>query len=261
MTLVDFQETQFTHQGTTRNVYRKGTGPGVLIMHEIPGITPSVANFARRVEAEGFTVFMPHLFGTPERPLSFGYAAGQLLRACISKEFSVWAANQASPITEWLRALGRQMHQELRGKGIGALGMCLTGNFALALMIDPFLMAPVLSQPSLPFSVGKKRAAGLHLSPESLVTIKRRIQEENVKVIGLRFTNDPLCRASRFETLRRELGDGFEGIEIDSSRGNPHHISWKAHSVVTNDLVDQEGHPTRTALDRVLQFFQERLKT
>jgi dienelactone hydrolase len=260
MTLADFQETQFTHEGATRNVYRKGTGPGVLIMHEIPGITPQVAAFARRVEAEGFTVFMPQLFGTPERPLSFGYAMGQLLRACVSKEFSVWAANQASPITEWLRALGRQMHEELGGKGIGALGMCITGNFALALMVEPFLMAPVLSQPSLPFSVGKKRTAGLHLSPEALVTIQRRVLEEKVKVIGLRFTGDPLCRPERFALLRKELGEGFEGIEIDSSKGNPHKIPWKAHSVVTNDLVDQEGHPTRVALDRVLQFFRERLK-
>jgi dienelactone hydrolase len=260
MTLPDFQETQFTYGGVARAVFRKGTGPGVVIMHEIPGITPQVAAFARRVAAEGFTVFMPQLFGTPEKPLAFGYMMQQVWRACIGKEFSILAANQASPITEWLRGLCRHVHQELGGKGIGALGMCITGNFALSLMVEPCLMAPVLSQPSLPFPLGVARREGLHVSPEALVTIKKRVQTEGVKVLGLRFTEDPLCRPERFALLRKELGEGFEGIEVDSSKNNPHNIPRKAHSVLTTDLVDQEGHPTKQALERVLQFFQERLK-
>jgi dienelactone hydrolase len=259
MSLTGFRETTFTHDGATRTVYRRGEGPGVVIMHEIPGITPPVAAFATRVADAGFSAFVPHLFGEPGKPLSPLYAAGQLARACVSREFSVLAARQSSPITDWLRALCRHAHAELGGKGVGAIGMCLTGNFALALMVDPIVMAPVLSQPSLPFAIGAERRAGLHLSDEDLATVKERVAG-GCKVIGMRFTGDSLVPRERFDRLRAELGDGFEAIEIDSSRGNPHGISWKAHSVVTNDLVDREGHPTRAALDRVLGFFAERLK-
>jgi hypothetical protein len=139
--------------------------------------------------------------------------------------------------------------------------MCLTGNFALALMVDPCVMAPVLSQPSLPFPLGAERRGALHLSHEDLAVVKRRVREEGQCVLGLRFTHDPMCPPERFETLRRELGaTGFEGIEIDSSKGNEHGIPGTAHSVLTKDLVDESGHPTLESLQRVLAFFEERLK-
>jgi len=259
MALAGFDEFPFTHDGATRTVYRRGSGPGVVIMHEIPGITPPVAEFARRVADAGFTAYLPHLFGTPGKPLSTGYMVGQLARACISREFHVLAKGESSPITDWLRALCRQAHTKCGGPGVGAIGMCLTGNFALALMVDETVMAPVLSQPSLPFPLTKAHRAALHLSDDQLAAVKRRVQQ-GCPVLGLRFTADPMCPPERFATLRRELGDGFEGIEIDSSPGNPHGISPKAHSVVTNDLLDEEGHPTRAALERVLSLFRERLQ-
>jgi dienelactone hydrolase len=255
MPLEGFEETTFAHDGATRTVFRRGKGPGVVVMHEIPGIYPAVTEFATRVADAGFTVAMPHLFGDVGRPLSGGYLGGSMLRACISREFRVLAARESSPITGWLRALCRDLHAEIGGKGVGAIGMCLTGNFALALMVDEAVMAPVLSQPSLPFPIGASRRAGLHVTDEALATIKRR----DVPVLGLRFTRDPACPTERFQRLRTELGDRFEAIEIDSSPGNPHGIPKSAHSVVTKDLVDTEGHPTRAALDRVLAFFHERL--
>jgi dienelactone hydrolase len=258
MELDDFDTFSFTHDGAERTVYKKGRGPGVVVMHEIPGITPPVAEFARRVADAGFTVYMPHMFGTPGKPLSIPYAAGQLARACVSREFSMLAKNESSPITDWLRALCRRAHEECGGVGVGAIGMCLTGNFALALMVDEWVMAPVLSQPSMPFPATAAHRAALHVSDEDLRTVKRRAAA-GCGVLGLRFTADPMCPAERFETLRRELGDGFEAIEIDSGPGNPHGLTRMSHSVVTNDLVDEEGHPTRAALDRVLSFFRERL--
>jgi dienelactone hydrolase len=258
MTLPGFDETTFTHDGASRTVYRRGVGPGVVIMTEIPGITPQVAAFAERVAAEGFSVFMPRLFGTPGRPLTTLYALDQITRACVTREFHVLAAREASPITHWLRALCRHAHAELGGKGVGAIGMCMTGNFALALMVDPVVMAPVLSQPSLPAPLGRARRAALHLSDDDLARVKARVAG-GCPVLGMRFTEDPMCPPERFARLREELGAGFEGIEIDSSRGNPHGIPRSAHSVVTTDLVDREGHPTRAALERVLGFFKERL--
>ena len=228
-------------------------------MPEIPGITPPVARFARTVSDAGFTVLMPSLFGTPNRPLTPLYAAGQAVRSCISREFRVFAANESSPVIDFLRALCRELHEELGGRGVGAIGMCLTGNFALSLMVEPSMMAPVLSQPSLPVGPGRERKRGLHLAPSDLATIRRRVAEEDARVLALRFTRDPLCPKERFERLREELGDGVETIEIDSSSGNSHGISARAHSVVTNDLVDEAGHPTHIAQARVLAFLRERL--
>ncbi len=259
MGLHGFTESNFTHDDKTRTVFRKGSGPGVVIMHEIPGIIPEVQRFAERVADAGFTAFMPHLFGTPGKKFSNTYAVAQMARACISREFSVLASRGSSPICDWLRALCRHVHAEIGGKGVGAIGMCLTGNFALALMVDEAVMAPVLSQPSLPFGIGKDRRAGLHLSDDDLAVVKKRAAA-GVPVIGMRFTGDPLCTKERFDHLRSELGDSFESIEIDSSPGNPHGIKRTAHSVVTRDLIDTEGHPTRAALDRVLAFFSERLR-
>jgi dienelactone hydrolase len=256
--LEGFTERTFSHAGATRTVYRRGEGPGVVVMHEVPGITPEVARFARWVADAGFSVALPHLFGTPGKPVSMPYAVGQLLRACVSREFAVLAAHRSSPITDWLRALCRDLHAEVGGAGVGAVGMCLTGNFALALMMDDCLMAPVLSQPSLPFPLGGARKTALHVSPEELGRIRERCAA-GARVLGLRFTKDPMCPPERFESLRRELGPAFEGIEIDSKYGNPKGAPVP-HSVLTTDLVDEAGHPTRQAADRVLAFFAERLR-
>ncbi|MFQ5415748.1 MAG: dienelactone hydrolase family protein [Myxococcota bacterium] len=259
MSLEGLESSTYTHDGAERTVFRRGSGPGVVIVHEVPGITPEVAAFGRRVADEGFTAVLPTLFGTPGKEFSLPYVASGLIRACIHREFHVLASRGSSPVTEWLRALCRAVHGECGGPGVGAVGMCLTGNFALSLMVDEAVMAPVLSQPSLPFPVSANHKASLHVSDEDLEVVKRRTRE-GCGVLGLRFTADPLVPAERFETLRRELGDGFESIEIDSGRGNAHGISRTAHSVLTNDLVDEEGHPTRAALDRVLSLFRERLR-
>ncbi len=259
MRLSAYDSFEFRDEPIEHTVYlRRNRGPAVVVMHEIPGITPEVLAFADRVWEEGFTVYLPHLFGTPGKAMTLPYAAGQILRACISRELSVLARHASSPVTDWLRALCRRAHSECGGPGVGAIGMCMTGNFALALMLEPCVLAPVLSQPSLPFALTKSHAEALHVSPEELTAAKRRVAE-GCPVLAMRFTRDPLLPAARFATLRRELGDGLEAIEIDSGPGNRFGIPRKAHSVVTNDLVDREGHPTREALDRVLGFFHERL--
>jgi dienelactone hydrolase len=259
MALTGYDAFAFDHDGATRTVYRRGQGPGVVIIHEVPGITPAVERFANFVVDAGFTAFLPHLFGTPGKPESAAYIAQGMLRACIRSEFAVLARRESSPITDWLRALCRRAHAECGGPGVGAIGMCLTGNFALSLMVDETVMAPVLSQPSLPLPISGSHGAALHLSDADLAVVKERAAA-GCGVLGLRFTHDVLCPGARFDTLRRELGEGFEGIEIDSGPGNPHGIPRIAHSVVTKDLVDEAGHPTRQALDRVLAMFRERLQ-
>ncbi|MGZ4691636.1 MAG: dienelactone hydrolase family protein [Acidimicrobiia bacterium] len=253
-----FTETTFTHDGKTRTVYRKGTGPAIIVIHEIPGITPEVADFGRRVAAAGFSAVLPVLFGEPGRPMTVGYVAQSFGPACVSKEFAAFATRTTSPITAWLRALGAAMHEECGGPGIGAVGMCFTGGFALAMMVDDRMLAPVLSQPSLPLPLTKKHKADVGIDDADLTRVKERVAD-GACLLGLRFTGDPVVPGARFETLRRELGDGFISVEIDSSSGNEWGIKRQAHSVLTNDLVDEPGHPTQAALDQVLEFFSERL--
>lgn len=250
--LPDFEEASFSHEGRTLPVVRSGNGPGVIIIHEIPGITPEVARFAGWVVEAGFHVVLPSLFGVPGKPKSAGYIAGAFARACISREFHVLAAERSSPITNWLRALCRAVHEERGGRGVGAVGMCLTGNFALSLMMEPAMMAPVLSQPSLPLPLGGRRKAALHVSATELDLAKAR----EIPVLGLRFDSDPACPAERFDRLRLEFGDNFEAIEIPAR----HAATKMRHSVLTNDLIDEAGQPTAAARDRVLAFLTEQLK-
>lgn len=259
MSIEGYRESRFSDGERSHQVYRRGQGPGVLIMHELFGLTPEVIRFANWVAEAGFTVFVPCLFGEAGENYTQSKGLLSASMACIRREFSLLAKGQSSPITDWLRALGRSIFDELDGKGVGAVGMCLTGNFALTLMVDSHLLAPVLSQPSLPLSLGQTRKEALHLSKSDLRIVKKRVKEEGLQVLGLRYSEDWLCPKERFNTLRRELGEGFESIEIDSRPGNTHGIDSKAHSVLTMDLVDQEGHPSALARDRVISFLQERL--
>jgi dienelactone hydrolase len=229
------------------------------VVHENPGITPEVIRFSRFVIEAGFTVYMPSLFGTVGRGYDIPNLARQMVLSCIRKEFAALAQRRSSPVTEFLRGLCHHAHAECGGIGVGAIGMCLTGNFALSMMLDPAVMAPVLSQPSLPGGLTKAARSDLHVSDAELAMIKHRVISENLKVLGLRFSHDTLCPKARFDRLRSELGENFEGIEIDSSLGNPYGNPIHAHSVLTLHLVDTEGHPTRQALDRTLAFFRERL--
>lgn len=257
--LADFAAIPFAFGGRSRTVYRKGNGPAVIVMHEVPGISAEVLRFARKVVDAGFTVFMPHLFGVVGKKTNEFNRVRELARLCISREWHVLAEKRSSPVADWLRALARHVHKEIGGPGVGAVGMCVTGNFALTMTLDSEVIAPVMAHPSFPLPIGRKKAAALHVTPETLDNARRRIRDEGLKVLGVRFTGDALfCRAPRFETLRRELGDGFEAIEVPGTSARQH--PEPPHSVLTIGLVDEEGEPTREAVDRVIEFLSERLR-
>ncbi len=255
--LSDFALDHFTDEGETGPVHRAGEGPGVVVISEVPGITPYVADFARRVVDAGFTVAMPDIMGRAGKPQNPLYMGQVIAKACVSREFAVFAGRGTSPIVTWLRALARDLHEQCGGPGVGAIGMCLTGNFALAMAVDPQMMAPVLSQPSLPVGpVGRRQ---LHISDEDLATVRRRVREEGLEVMGLRFKRDPLCPGRRFDRLEEELGDGFIRVELDPADANPRGRPLPPHSVVTTDCTDVEGEPTHQALEQVLDLFRRRL--
>ena len=251
----DYETFEFNDGRWTRQVFRRGSGPAVIIIHEIPGLHPQVVEFADRVAASGMTVFMPSLFGEPGRDVSVGYALGQMvMNICVRREFNAWANGKSSPIVDWLRALARKVHAECGGPGVGAVGMCFTGGYALAMMTEPSVIAPVLSQPSMP--IGKGSEGAIDASPFEIACARRRFEEEDLSMLGLRFHGDPFIKDDRFDMLKREFGDRFEAIELspdDAKTGT----GMKAHSVLTIHL--RESGPTKEAEARVIGFFRERL--
>ena len=244
MHIAGWDQSSFTHEGVTHPTWRRGSGPVVIVVHEIPGVTPNVIKFAERVVSEGFTVVMPLLVGEVGRSPSGAYIAQSMAKVCISREFTTMAMHKTSPIISWLRALARQLHAEVGGIGVGAVGMCFSGGFALGMMVDDIVVAPVLSQPSLPFAIGGSRAADLNLSESDQARVVERAQT-GCQVLGLRYTGDKLV-GTRFATLRKLLGDAFIAVEFAST-------NKQDHSVLTEQIQPE-------AVERVLQFFNDKLK-
>jgi dienelactone hydrolase len=265
--LDDFERTTFTHDGKARTVFRLGAGPAVIVIAEMPGITPKVLAFARRVSAIGCTAVVPHLFGVPGRDPSIdargrlgslSYMLSSIVPACVSREFVVMATGRTSPVVSWLRALAADEHERCGGPGVGAVGMCFTGGFALAMAADDRLLAPVLSQPSLPFGLSRKHRHGIDIAPDELEVVKSRCAAGGLQVLGLRFSSDRFVPDERFDFLRDELGSAFVAVELDDDCANPE-AALKPHSVLTEHLIDEPGEPTRDALDQVLDLFRSRL--
>jgi dienelactone hydrolase len=254
--LSDYEKFAFDDGRWTRDVYRRGSGPAVIVIHEMPGLHPLVVRFADRVAAAGMTAYCPSLFGTPGKPSSRNYALVEALKVfCVRREFYFWAQDRSSPIVDWLRALARKAHADCGGRGVGAVGMCFTGGYALAMMTEPAVVAPVLSQPSMPVS-GKRGAAraAFDCSAAEMACAKARFEDEDLSMIGLRFKSDVLVPDERFARYRAEFGDRFEGHEFEDADAKPAFIP--PHSVLTLHL--QDDGPTKAAEQRVIQFFRER---
>ena len=263
--LDDFTHREIMLDGVAKTVHVAGSGPAVIVMTEMPGISPHVARFSRWVRDAGFTVYMPSLFGRDGAVPDAEEGAAVFRRACVSAEFRAFAgtgvANQSSPVTQWLRSLARLAHRECAGPGVGAIGMCWTGNFALSMMLEPAMLAPVLSQPSLPFD----DPGGIEISPDDIRTVRERLDREDLTVLAYRFEGDNFCRAQRFAAYAEALGDRFVARVLPDSAANAdvppffaQHVPTP-HSVVTAHLIDEAGQPTVAARDEILKFFIHRL--
>ena len=259
--LEDFARREITLQEVPKRVCVAGSGPAVIVMAEMPGISPHVARFARWVRDAGFTVYMPSLFGRDGAVPASEEGLAVFQRACVSAEFRAFAANESSPVTQWLRALAHLAHQECGGPGVGAIGMCFTGNFALTMMLEPAMLAPVLAQPALPL----KEPGGLEITPEELRSVRDRLEREDLTVLAYRFAGDRFCRAERFAAYAAALGERFVGRVLPDSAANTDVAPFVAvrvecpHSVVTAHLIDDTGQPTIAARDEILSFFARRL--
>lgn len=257
--IADFIRRDFTFAGKTKPVLLTGDrGPAVIVIHEVFGFTPPLARFCRWIAAAGMRVYAPILLGRPDEGNDSHLGLLDIARLCVSREFTLFRAGRSSPVVDWLRPLAHAAHEECGGPGVGVIGMCLTGGFALSMAVDPVVLAPVLSQPSMP----PLNHGALDIAPADLDRVKARTRDEGLVVRGYRFAGDRLCRHARFETLSRELGAAFIATELPDSAGNPDGMLSEGrppHSVFTRDLVDTDGAPTREKADEVIAFFREAL--
>lgn len=260
--LSDFEAREVTLEEKTKRVYVSGHGPAVIVMHEMPGISPHVARFTRWVREAGFTVYMPSLFGRDGAVPEAKEGGEVFQRVCISREFHVMGGGRTSPVVSWLRALAAMASSECGGSSVGAVGMCFTGNFAISMMIEPVMKAAVACQPSLPLDT----PSAIEMSDEDAAAIADRLEKEDLTVKGYRFEGDHYCMAARFKTYQEKIGDRFEARELPDGSANTETSPFFAahiktpHSVVTQHLIDGEGEPTIKARDEILQYLMDRLQ-
>jgi dienelactone hydrolase len=209
----EFQAFDFTHGRRTYEVFRGGSGPAILVLHEIPGLHPGVIDFARRLIAAGYTVYLPSLFGRPAAPANGRESVRSILRVCVAREFTK-LADRTSPVVGWLLALAASAYRECGGPGVGVVGMCFTGGFALATAHEPSVVASVMSQPAMPAPIGQRGRAALGLDGADLCTITERVNDD-LRVLGLRFTND---RGLPAGALRDPASDARGSLRGDRDR-------------------------------------------
>jgi dienelactone hydrolase len=257
--LAEWTTEPFTNAGITHTLFTRGSGPGVVLLPEIPGMTPEVLGLAEHLVGAGFTVTVVSLFGEPGRPMSPGYAVRGFASACISREFRAFAKRADRPVAEYVRAVARRVHDRVGGPGVGVIGMCFSGGFALASAVEPAVLAPVASQPSLPLPLTAGRRRDLGMSEREREAISRRVQTEGLCLMGLRFSEDSASPTDRFRSLRAAFGDGWLPIALNSKPGNPAGIGKNEHMVLTSKDADTPGHPTHEARAQVTAFLRERL--
>lgn len=259
--ITDFNRRLVDVDGVTKKVYVAGSGPAVVLMPEMPGISPDVLRLARWVRDAGFTVYVPSLFGVDGAYPTVEDGEKVVRRACVSAEFRAFAGGGTSPVTAWLRGLARQAHGECGGPGVGAIGLCFTGNFALTMAIEPAVIAPVVNHPSLPLD----DPAALEIGDDDARAVRERVERDGLKVLAYRFQGDRWCTGQRFAAYQALLGDAFDGRVLPEGAANTdpppfyRDIVGTPHGVVTAHLVDEEGHPTLKARDEILAFLADRL--
>jgi dienelactone hydrolase len=249
--MTDFGSFPFRTEGHTYTVYTRGEGPSVLLLHELPGLTPQCVRLARLLSDAHFKVFVPLLFGKP------GVSAprANAWRSCFFAGYSCFSSTHPGSIARRMRALSASLHAEHPEARMGVLGMCLSGALPIYLMRDEWVAAPIVSQPALPLAFAAK--ASLGLSPQDLALAKGR----GIPLLYLRFSEDAISPKERLQALKEILGSELKPYVICSAPGNSFGINTKAHAVLTSELnLEVPNHPTKLALEEVISFLNERLR-
>lgn len=211
-----FDQFFFSSGRIAHPVYYAGDqeAPPVLLLPEIAGFSPGLRMFAERLIEARFRIFLPWLFG----PLGKRAPLRNAMRLCVSREFANLRGGVSSPITTWLRALTAHISQHSGGKRVGAIGMCLTGAFAIPLVIDPHVVAAVAAQPAVPLSplfltlgIGSEgRMSQLNVSDSEIAEARARLDAGHTHLLAVRCRSDRICPRAKIERLRREFPVGLE---------------------------------------------------
>jgi len=222
-------------------------GPGVLLLHELMGLTDDTFDLAARISEEGFTVALPHLFGPAGGKGSLAAGAAGLFDRCIRSQMSILAGSQPRKGTAWLAAAAEWLDERTDSpNGIGVIGMCATGAYAMAAVLDPKVGAVVASQ-----------AAGPAFQPGSwgIPGGDGQLRETTKGVMALRFRQDCRSASRRVELLPQLMGEspsssreGPDDPTLEPSRrgievlqGARLHVVWadgSGHSVLNVDQVE-----------------------
>jgi len=264
-----FQQFSFTSGGLAHPVYYAGESrnPRLLLLPEVAGFSPGLRLFAERLVAAEFRIYVPWLFGPVGRRAPLRNA----VRLCISREFGYLRAGASSPITAWLRALGAHISRHSGQSRIGAIGMCLSGAFAIPLVIDPNVAAAVAAQPSIPlsplftvFGVERvDRAGRLNVSDREIAEARARLLTGEAHLLAVRCRPDRICPHGKIERLLREFPVGLEVREYaepgerNGLGERPHATFTREYRIATNASAD---HYSRRAFADLVTFFNRHLR-
>ncbi len=264
-----FEQFSFASDGIAHAVYYAGNRrhPPLLILPELAGFSPGLRLFAERLIEARFQVVVPWLFG----PLGTRAPLRNAVRLCISREFANLRAGVSSPVTTWLRALAAHISRHTGGAPIGAIGMCLTGAFAIPLVIDPQVVAAVAAQPSVPlspwflaFGLGRvRRLSRLNVGGDDIARARARLDAGASHLLAVRCRADRICPEAKIERLRREFPHGLEVREyagVDTRNrlgGRPHATFTKEYRLEPDAPAD---HHSRQAFADLVAFFDRHLR-
>ncbi|GAA1767498.1 dienelactone hydrolase family protein [Agromyces humatus] len=244
-------------------VYRRdpdaGPGPVVILLQELFGITPTVVGLGDHLVAQGFSVAIPYLFGAPHHDARQALMPLAQARICITREFRALGLRSQRGFSVKLRALAEALKTDDSPRGVGVIGMCFTGGFALAAAMSEVVVAPVLSQPSLPYALPGPWSRAVPVGRAEMTEITRRTRDDGLCVLGLRFSDDRIAPKHRFAALQQRLGGAFEVIELDSSWGNAGGFRPRAHSVLTVEVREESRNEAHEARKKVVRFLKDRL--
>ncbi|MEJ1961543.1 MAG: dienelactone hydrolase family protein [Gammaproteobacteria bacterium] len=250
----------------THTVFEKGAGKPVLVMHELPGLAMPAVNFGLRLSDAGFNVHLPHLFGE----ILKHDTRGNYRKLCISREFGRLQAGVSSPITMWLRALVDEIAARTGRERIGAIGMCLTGAFAIPLVLNPRVRAAIAAEPAIPFSLSYEIAGigrgewmrQLNVSDAELAQSAQRAKSDSVPMLGMRFRADRLCPAERLARMHEAYGEQLQ-VEEYSFPSRVREIFDPPHAVLTEEYDKAPdapaAHPAKQAFSLVVDFLNRHL--
>lgn len=259
-----FDSFSFEHGAYRHLVFEKGTGPAVVVMHELPGLSGPAVRFAERLVDAGFHVYLPLLFGHAMQDASLTSFA----RLCISREFARLKVNVSAPVCDWLRGLVRKIGDESPDTKVGVIGMCLTGGFVIPMIMEPALGAGVISQPSVPFSfaylylgVGKGDwMYELNVAKAAIDSAVDATKRRDIRLIVQHFKDDRLCPPERVELIKNWFGPCATSYHYPK----PSPQSKAPHALLTEEYdkaADDPANSTRVAFQQVVAFLRAQLGT